>query len=250
VVVVTLVSAGCDANTPTYYAGPRVLEVGGQVNGMDRPGTDSVTFDFPIRTPTGPEQRQLAADTQRLGFMVPWVQRASFAIEISYTVHNLDNKPGTADVSVDGADEFTSYDSAAIRAALQMTMMKNQQAVLPLIQAVPFIVPAGHASGGLVREDDFAEAELDLDAIGRWMAPPDAVLINRSEVNPIGLEQVPKTEVVPAFIRVVVSFEADTHMTCEFALRVRDGGARLWDGSGARYNPMPMTYTPPVMATN
>ena len=46
-------------------------------------------------------------------------------------------------------------------------------------------VQPGETRSGVIREDDFAEAELDLDAIGRWMASAAAVLINASEVNAV-----------------------------------------------------------------
>ena len=55
----------------------------------------------------------------------------------------------------------------------------------------------GASYSGIVREDDFAEGELDLDALGRWNDADPAsptfagVLINRSDVNPIGMNLVP-----------------------------------------------------------
>jgi hypothetical protein len=33
---------------------------------------------------------------------------------------------------------------------------------------VPTTLDAGASFSGIVREDDFAEGELDLDALGRW----------------------------------------------------------------------------------
>ena len=50
----------------------------------------------------------------------------------------------------------------------------------------PQILGAGQTVSGTVREDDFNEAELDLYGIGSWMSPFNAVLINNSQVNPIG----------------------------------------------------------------
>ena len=55
---------------------------------------------------------------------------------------------------------------------------------------VPQTAGAGASFSGIVREDDFAEGELDMDALGRWNDADTAsptfagVLINRSEVNP------------------------------------------------------------------
>jgi hypothetical protein len=123
--------------------------------------------------------------------------------------------------------------------------MRNAAADLPLIQGIPVMIDPGKTYQGVVREDDFAEAEFDLDAIGRWMAVPAEVLINRSEVNPIGLEMVPANEIVPAMYRILFTLEADVHMTCTYIIRVRDKNQRLQTGSGTVYAPTPMDYTPP-----
>src|SRR5262249_14416541 len=140
--------------------------------------------------PTPAEQMKLDQMTAQRGYTVPWLTRDDIALEISYVIQNVDMKTGTARVSVNGADEFTNYDLSAIMAAQAMLPLdqRNAAADLPLIQGIPVMIDPGKTYQGVVREDDFAEADLDLDAIGRWMAVPAEVLINRSEVNPIGLE--------------------------------------------------------------
>ncbi len=80
---------------------------------------------------------------------------------------------------------------------------------IPLIPVTPQMLAPGQTVSGTVREDDFNEAELDLDALGRWMAPFNAVLINNSQVNPIGLSMVPPNVVIPALIEIDVSFTAN-----------------------------------------
>ena len=53
--------------------------------------------------------------------------------------------------------------------------------------------------------------------MGRWMAPFAAVLINRSDVNPIGLEMVPPNVVIPALHRDRRDASPPTqHMTLQF----------------------------------
>ena len=91
----------------------------------------------------------------------------------------------------------------------------------------PQTLAQGQTISGTVREDDFNEAELDLDAIGRWMAPFNAVLINNSQVNPIGLSMVPPNVVIPALIEIDVSFTANRNMTCTYDIRVRDDNDQL-----------------------
>jgi hypothetical protein len=109
------------------------------------------------------------------------------------------------------------------------------------------LLDPGQVYSGSVREDDFDEAALDLDAIGRFGATPASVLINRSEVNPIGLEMIPTGYVRPAFFRVQVTFSATTHMRLEFLLRVRDDAQQLQRHQGAVFEPDPPAYVPPMV---
>jgi hypothetical protein len=131
-----------------------------------------------------------------------------------------------------------------MRAALIMAGVREQDAdVLSLHEATPVIVPAGATRSGTIREDHFDEIALDLDAIGRWMAAPPAVLINPSELNPAGLEMVPADVIVPALHTVIVSFSATRHMRLEFVVRVRDEKDQLARGNDDLFAPTPMAYT-------
>jgi hypothetical protein len=243
-----LVASACQANDPTYFPGTKTLEVNGMPSDptMMASSVDLDTFTLPFRPPNAAEQQTLMMQSAQLGFQAPWLTRTDIAIEISYVIKNVDTMPGTARVAVWAADEFTNYDLSAMYVA--QAMMPNGQKqviILPLIQGIPVMIDPGKTYEGIVREDDFAEAELDLDAMGRWMAIPAEVLINRSEVNPIGLEMVPKNEIVPAIFQTVFQFEADVHMTCTYVIRVRDLNDRLETGPGTIYAPMPTNYVPP-----
>ena len=243
-----LVACACQANDPTYFPGTKMLEVGAMPTDPTMMASTSAfdTFVLPFRPPNASEQQTLMTQSAQLGFQAPWLSRNDIAIEISYVITNVDTMPGIARVSVNGADEFTNYDVSLIAAqqAMQPTNQR-QPPPLPLIQGIPVMIDPGKTYQGIVREDDFAEAELDLDAIGRWMAVPAEVLINRSEVNPIGLEMVPKSEIVPAMWRIIFQLDADVHMTCTYVIRVRDLNDRLQTGPGTIYVPAPTDYTPP-----
>ena len=121
---------------------------------------------------------------------------------------------------------------------------------IPLIPVTPQTLEAGQTVTGLVREDDFNEAELDLDAIGRWQAPFNAVLINNSQVNPVGLELVPANVVVPALIEIDVNFTANRMMKCTYAVRVRDDDDQLLHQStDTLFSPAPTLFVPAAMTT-
>jgi hypothetical protein len=77
------------------------------------------------------------------------------------------------------------------------------------------------------------------------MAPFASVLINRSEVNPIGLEMVPPNVITPALVEVDVTLTANKHMTCEWTLRARDDDDRLWHVTGDPvFHPKPALFVP------
>jgi hypothetical protein len=237
---------GCQAfNEPIYIAAPAPLDVSGtDAMGNVNRVTGGVVLRF--RQPSATERQDLAADTARLGFDVPWLQRAHIHLELLYTVKNLDTVAGEFSVGVDGANEYTKYDEAAVAAAL---VAGGDKAVYtPLIQPTPMILQPGQIFQGTVREDDFAEGSLDLDAIGRWMAPYAAVLINRSDVNPIGLEMVPPAVVIPAMQEIDLTLSAVAHMSCVFMVRVRDDDDQLLHQAGDQlFTPAPVLFMPTVM---
>lgn len=241
--------AACGVNNPTYFQPTMGAVESGQ---PDAGGEVTSVVTLPFRDPTDVESAKLDDDSNALGFRAPWLRRDQVAISVEYTVTNLTDKDGRAQILVDGADEFTSYDRAAINAAIAMQMLRDEDkpVVLSLIQGIPFAVPAGASKSGTIREDDFAEAELDLDAIGRWMATPASVLINFSEVNGAGLQKVPPAEVVPAMFRVAVTLASEQHMRLDFLVRVRDTKNRLLDldHAGDAFAPKPKAYTPPPPA--
>jgi hypothetical protein len=242
------VSLACSGiNTPIYLNAPMpLLEVMDKIPRI----TNSVTLKY--RKPNMGEQTQLDAQKKALGFDVPWVSRDKIHLEVLFTVKNLDTDTGTFDVLVDGANQYMKYDETVVAAALGQG--KNDQPMyLPLISLhpqLPMMLGPGSSYSGVVREDDFVEAEKDLDAMGRWMAPFAEVLINRSEIEatfppPNGLEMVPPNVVTPALVEVDVTLTADKHMTCEWMVRVRDDDDRLWHVQGdPHFNPQPTLFQP------
>jgi hypothetical protein len=242
--IASMATACTELNTPTYFAAPATLETGGTDDmGNPRPdATGSVVLRF--RQPNRMEQQQIDADHQRLGFDVPWLRRDRLHTEVLYAVKNLDDKPGVFTVRVDGANEYTKYDEAAVAAVFAA---QNQDPVnLPLMRSGPQMLAAGATVQGTLREDDVVEASLDLYAMGSWMAPFASVLINRSDVNPVGLEMVPKDAIIPALFEFDVTFSADKHMTCEFLVRVRDDDDRLFHNGESMFSPQPATFAPMI----
>lgn len=278
---------GCQQlNAPLYFAGANVWAAGGD----DPLPTTGVALRF--RTPTMQEQMKLDAERDAKGYDmdIPWISRDKVHVEVSYKVSfrcpTMDeraqqggptivcdegNLPDSATFTliVDGASEYAKYDTEIVSAALQESP-NDPPVFLPLITTVPQTLSRGGSFSGIVREDDFAEGELDLDALGRWNDADTAsptfagVLINRSEVPPhIGLGLVPgfsispttgerlfnpNVLVVPAMYEVDLRLKADAPMVLEYFVRVRDDDDRLWHNDADDvYTPSPTLFQPPAM---
>jgi hypothetical protein len=236
-------------NAPLYFQGPTFEAMGDD----DPLPTSGLSLHF--RSPTDAERMQLAAQRDALGYDmdVPWISRDKVHVEVSYKVTNLSDQAAAFTLMVDGANEYTKYDTQIVAGALAQG--DDPPIFLPLIALVPQMLDAHASYSGIVREDDFAEGELDLDALGRWLDTADpadptfaGVLINRSEVNPIGLNLVPPNLVVPAMFEVDVRLQTAVHMQVEYFVRVRDDDDRLLHDDGdTPYDPAPALFQPPAM---
>ncbi|MFL5304885.1 MAG: hypothetical protein ACJ8F1_06705 [Polyangia bacterium] len=240
-------------NTPLYFA-PEMSPLTLPVMSDHKPVRMENGLALRFRNPTDAEQKSLDQQASALGFAVPWIQRGHVHLELIYQVTNKEaaapaNSGDVASfaIAIDGANEYTKYDENIVAQALQQGN-NDQPTYVPLISVTPQTIAPGQTISGIVREDDFAEAELDLDAIGRWSAPFEAVLINNSQVNPIGLEMVPANAVIPALIEVDVNFTANRLMTLTYDIRVRDDdGQLLHVASDTLFSPTPALFQPPAM---
>ncbi|HXU60319.1 MAG TPA: hypothetical protein VN962_01365 [Polyangia bacterium] len=245
-------------NTPVYFH-PDVpsLMVTGMNDTKDGPSRVETGVSLAYRTPSENEQKMRSQQAGALGFDVPWIQRDHVHIELVYQVTSNEPPPdpdagaspydGVASFSlgIDGANEYTKYDENIVSQVLQQG--RDVPTFIPLIPVTPQTIAPGQTITGTVREDDFAEAELDLYAIGSWMAPYNAVLINNSQVDPIGLEMVPPNAIVPALVEVDVNFTANRPMTLTYEVRVRDDNNQLLHlSTDTLFSPAPALFQPPA----
>lgn len=230
----------CGINAPTYFPAAAALEVG--ADAMEASGT--VALDF--RAPTEAEETERSTLSERLGYQVPWLREDDVHVSIRYTVTNVGDAEGTFFIRVAGASELVRYDEAAIAAAFEAAGEEGE--VFGLIEMPPGKIGPGEVYQGEVREDDLHEAALDLDAMGRWSAPFASVLLNRSDVNRIGLEMMPANAILPAFWEITLHIAATTPMTCTFVVRVRDDRGQLRKGAEPAFAPEPGTFTPEITA--
>jgi len=255
-----LAMIGCqELNTPLYFKGTDIVATGGE----ETPPTTGLSLRFRDPTQKEREALQMQADALGYGMDVPWVSRDKVHIELLYKITNTSNvaddgspaegRTGTFNVLVDGATEYTKYDYQIVSDAIAMGD-PDEAVFFPLMQSMPKMLAAGQSYSGLLREDDFDEGSLDIDALGRWLDADPAsptfagVLINDSDVNPVGLNLVPANVVLPALVEINVILQTDVKMTCEYVVRVRDDDDRLLhNDSDTLYETSPTLFQPAVM---
>jgi hypothetical protein len=244
-------------NTPLYIA-PEMSPLTLPASPDNKPARMENGLTLRFRNPTDAEQKSRDQQAAALGFVVPWIQRSHVHVELMYQVTNNEPPPDPSAppkdpgdvasfaIAIDGANEYTKYDENIVAQALQQGN-NDPPTYVPLISVTPQTIAPGQTLSGIVREDDFAEAELDLYAIGSWQAPFEAVLINNSQVNPVGLEMVPGNAVIPALIEIDVNFTANRSMTCTYDIRVRDDdGQLLHAATDTLFSPSPALFQPPA----
>ncbi|HEU5060906.1 MAG TPA: hypothetical protein VFU21_30455 [Kofleriaceae bacterium] len=208
-----LAAAGC-TDDPVYVQGPMPVEV------ADGGGSASASLLLPIRLETTTEMEARAARMTELGVMIPFVTREDLELSVEWTVKNLSDADGVARVQMNGANEWFAYNPAAF-----VEDVENQDEPPPLSGDVPIEVAAGSERSGVFREDQLAEASLDLELITRGGFTPFAALLDvhedMDEMTDTAGMTVP-SEVFAGLVRIDMTLVADRHMVLEFSVRARD----------------------------
>ena len=208
-----LAAAGC-ADDPIYVDGPMAVEVAGDG------GTATASLLLPIRLETMTEMEARTARMTELGVMVPFVTRDDLELSVEWTVKNLSDADGVARVQMNGANEWYAYNPAAF-----VVDVEDQDAPPPLTGDVPLEIAAGDERSGVFREDQLAEASLDLELITRAGVTPFAALLDVHEDWDEMTDTAGMTVPSAAFaglVRIDMTLIADRHMVLEFAVRARD----------------------------
>jgi hypothetical protein len=224
--VAAAAAAGC--NEPTWLQPPRALETKAQMGGGF--ADDTMSYTIPLRRPSPDEQNVINDEQHALGLAkpVPWVGVRDLAVEIPATVTNLGDAPARAFFTFVGGNEFGNYDPALFVDPNQVDAV----APPPLLGNTPLDLPPHGSVEVLFREDQVAEAALDVEAIVRYPSmPPQStpfkVLNTHSYVSRVGLEGVPANDVIPQLIVLRPRLSADGDVRASWGVRVRELSARL-----------------------
>jgi hypothetical protein len=208
------------------------------------------TLTLPIKTETQAEAMANGKLMAQLGVMVPYVQCDTIAVELDYTIKNLDgSNAGQARVHLNGANEFFAYDPTI----LVLDPGDDEAPPAPDLQGnIPIDIPAGGTYNGVFREDQMLEASVDLDEVTRGNVNPFAATQSLDDrdapsfqpLSPLMFDMdgnpLPQTAVgmpipraaFPHIIRVDMRFEPTTHMVMDFDVRIRDLVNNIVDDKG------------------
>jgi hypothetical protein len=229
----TTVVAGC--NNPRYVPENRPLQAMMQapVMGQDPTGimSDTDLFVLPIRQPTADEAQALVDEQNKLGLPmeVPWIGVRDVSLEINWTLKNLESMDIDARITINGGNEFGDYDKTLF---VDLTAPPEDQTPPPdlLGGGKFFTMAAGEIRQGVFREDELAEAALDLESITRYPDPtagmnqPFEVLVRHSSASQIGLEGIPAGDITPAMVRMSILLESTGQAVLDYSVRVRENG--------------------------
>src|SRR5207249_11797261 len=134
-------------------------------------------------------------NSRGLTMPVPWAGTRDFAVQVEYSLKNLEDTGVTAYFSANGSNEFGDYVPADY---IDMAAnAEDQTPPPPLMGGSPIVLGAKETRVGVLREDQISEASLDLEAITRYpsggdvMATPFMVIAHDSTASRIGLESIP-----------------------------------------------------------
>jgi hypothetical protein len=220
-----LLLAGCGED-PRYLQGPTAIEVipDGEMN------TASATLTLPIQIENDQARmrRQNLATELGLAFEdVPYVKLDDIAVELEFSIKNLDPDEGQARVFLNGGNELFFY------VPLDFVLDEDEDPTPPpLAGDIPIPLAGNGRVDGLFREDRINEASIDLELITRGAISPFATMLQVDEdtdelTNPAGTK-IPRA----AFAHIVrfdLTFQSTTHMVMEYTVRVRDHRGILHD---------------------
>ena len=239
---ILVVLVGC-ANDPLYMPGPNTLEAG-MDDGMGGTTTATSSMSLPIKPETAADMTsRMNLATKLAPVTVPYVRVGDMAVEVEWTIQNLDTMPGQAQIELNGANEYFVYDPSMI----VLDPNDDEAPPTPGLQGdIPIDVAPGQEIRGLFTEDELLEASIDLDQITRGnvnpframltvsknaksfqpMTPPMPLVMDYVQ-TPTGPE-VPR-EAFAQMVRIDLVFKPNRHMVMSYDVRVRDTRGLLAD---------------------
>jgi len=192
--------------------------------------------ELPVREPN-PEERAALARTSTPFPRLPWVQRDDIAIQVDFTLTNLDDAPHNIDVILNGANEFHEY--------VPRVLMDEEQAI-PLHSQWERRYDLGPRQrlAATVREEELDEMAVDLATVVNGAPNSDEIVYfeNNSKSDRRSKPFIPK--VVPGLIALRLGLRATeaSNVLLEVSVRVRDEADKLAEDDEELLDQMPEPF--------
>lgn len=197
---------------------------------------------LPIKVPTSSEMSSLRSGVSRyqgLPFQrLPWVGREDLALQLDFTLSNLDARPRDIDVIVNGINEFHEYVPGVIEVEDEEPIALHSQ------WERRYRVPANGRIAVTVREEELDEVAVDLATVVNGAPNSDQVVYfeNKSSSDPRSMKYIPAVIPGLAGLRLGLRNNAAVPMLLEATIRVRDAGDKLADDGDPTLMVMPMEF--------
>jgi hypothetical protein len=193
--------------------------------------------DLPVREPTAAELAALSGNRAQPFPRMPWVARDDIAIQVDFTLTNLDNEKRNIDVILNGANEFFEY--------VPRVLMDEEQAI-PLHSQWErsYDLAPKQRLAATVREEELDEMAVDLATVVNGAPNSDEIVYfeNNSANDARAKPFIPK--VIPGLIALRLGMRATqaANVLLEVSVRVRDDADKLAQDDEARFELMPMPF--------
>jgi hypothetical protein len=192
--------------------------------------------ELPVREPTAAERAELARASNPYP-RLPWVRRDDIAIQVDFTLTNLDDAPRNIDVILNGANEFHEY--------VPRVLMDEEQAIpLHAQWERRYDLGARQRLAQVVREEELDEMAVDLATVVNGAPNSDEIVYfeNNSASDPRAKPFIPK--IIPGLIALRLGLRATqaANVLLEVSVRVRDEADKLADDDEARLEQMPALF--------
>jgi hypothetical protein len=192
--------------------------------------------ELPVRAPNAAERTALARASQPFP-RLPWVERDDIAIQVDFTLTNLDNEPHNIDVILNGANEFHEY--------VPRVLMDDEQAI-PLHSQWErrYDLAPRQRLAATVREEELDEMAVDLATVVNGAPNSDEIVYfeNNSASDKRAQPFIPK--VIPGLTALRFGLRATeaSNVLLEVSVRVRDEADKLAHDDEARLEHMPQLF--------
>jgi hypothetical protein len=213
------------------------------VNGEDSLYVVESRIELPMREPTDQEiqsRYEAASSAKSLPFdRLPWVDRGDVALEVDFTLINLDKDAHDITLTVNGFNEFDEY--------VPGVRIVDRELVVDFAQweKVYRLEPKERRSG-TIREEELDEVAVDLSTVVNGAPNSNQIVYfeNHSADDVRAQPFIPSVVAGLMGLRLGLRSDAPVNVLVEATLRARDSAGKLVQDGEAVFQVQPTPFTP------